>query len=785
MLKAIALLLLWGAFLNALNMTITKGREKEQDFATLTLTHSTPFKCEQTKMPPQEITCIIDAIPKAGFTPVDTEFFSISYTMQERVFHLHIKPKFKEKLFAIPYDYKRHIPIQKLKPNMSKTWQIVGYHSKIPFLTPQNPLVASNQGINFPILIENAQTPLIQELDVDNKPLTYSKGQDLEEYLGVKQSIQQKEYLQALKAISRIFRVYPNTLFKKDLYLYEMIALSSLKKKQDLVIQIANQWLKFYPADSQVPHVLYMMGKAYSQINYDLQAVASFKRVIMEYPHDRYAALAQMHLAEQASNRGDKSAALAGFQKAYGQAKDIESASNIAFNWARFDLQDNGGKNTQLILDKVLEANPLFFAQNPAKSYETLLDLKAKGIFEPAIKIAQLLADQDDDPIIKEKAAFELGALYAKNNQPDEAHRANLEYLDNYDNAIHVSLVKNRDEEVLFSMHGNFDDKMARYDKILQEFPLGSKEHQKALDHKAKLLLSRKYYTQVLALAPDLKNNSPYMQEALLHLSRSALQSGDCPRFNTYAVQIHPLEPKNFDPPKQLSAFDCLYDAALYQQAAIFSNGALQHNTPDKLAWLYRQGRNLYALNNYPDSVLAAKDAFTLATLNKQEKYYDIAFTLFFDYMQTNNAPEAFKIYNKLQEHFKDDERMIEVYAFLLEYEGKSKNNPTTLEIYAKNLIALQKRYKNNSYTPYAQEQLISALIRGDKLQEALQESNALLDRKLDPKDRQRVLYSKATILRQENDLKGAQENFQSCLNIPLDSAWKDLCSQALNLSKP
>ncbi|CCB80861.1 hypothetical protein HBZC1_18750 [Helicobacter bizzozeronii CIII-1] len=46
-------------------------------------------------------------------------------------------------------------------------------------------------------------------------------------------------------------------------------------------------------------------------------------------------------------------------------------------------------------------------------------------------------------------------------------------------------------------------------------------------------------------------------------------------------------------------------------------------------------------------------------------------------------------------------------------------------------------------------------------------------------------MYSKATILRQENDLKGAQENFQSCLNIPLDSAWKDLCSQALNLSKP
>lgn len=782
--RGLCVFALLGSLLSALNITLTKGREQEQDFATLTLTHSSPFKCEQDKMPPQEITCTIHAIPKAGFTPLDTEFFGISYEMKQLVFYLHIKPKYKEKLFAIPYDYKQNIPIQKFELKASRAWQIVGFHHKIPFLTPKNPLESSDEGINFPILIENAQTPLVQELDVDSKPLTYSKGQDLEEYLAIKQLIRQKEYLEALKSISHVLRAYPNTLFKKDLYLYEMIALSNLGKKQDFLIQVASQWLKFYPSNPQVPYVLYMMGKACKQINYDLQAVASFKRIINEYPDSRYTPLAQMYLAQEAGSGGDKSSASAGFQKAYSNAKDVESASEIAFNWGKFDLQ-NGGKNAQLILDKVLSANPSFFTQSPAKSYEMLVDLKANAIYKPAIKIATLLSAQEDDPIVREKAAFELGALYAKNNQPNEAHRANLQYLDNYTNAIHVGLVKSRDEQVLFSMHGNFDDKIAHYNKVIRDYPLQSKEHQRALDYKATLFLEHKYYSQVLALAPDLKPDSPYIQEALIHLAKLVLKDGDCRSFNSYAVQIVALDPHKFDPQEKLKAFDCLYASALYQQAALFSQEALQDKTQDKLAWLYRQGKNLYALNDYQNSLLAAKDALALSTLKQAKKYYDIAFVVFFDYMQTDNAPEAFKIYTKLQEWFKQDERMIKVYALLLENESKSKNNPTTLELYAKNLIALQERYQNNSFMPYAQNQLIGALMRAGKLQEALKQSNMLLTKKLDPKDKQRALYNKATILREQNDLKGTQESFRACLAIQSDSPWRDLCRQALNLLKP
>ncbi|BCZ17000.1 Paralysed flagella protein PlfA [Helicobacter sp. NHP19-003] len=768
-------------FLNGLDLSVTKGREKEVDFSTLTLTDEKPFACVYKTYPAEEIICTIDSTPKVGFMPFKTDFFEVSYEIKNFIFHLHIKPKFQEALFALPYDYKQSIPIQKLKLKNSKVWQVVGFHHKIPFLTPKDYNAPSNEGLNFPILIEGAQTPIIQELDVDNKPLTYTKGQDLEEYLGLKQLIKNGYYLEALEAIARIFRLYPRTIFKKDLYFYEIIALSKLKKRQELTIQVASQWLKFYPSDPQVPYVLYMLGNTYSQINYTAQATEKYNRIMDEYPNNRYASLAQMHLAEQAANGGDRSGASTLFQKAYSTAKDIESASQIAFNWGLFDL-NGGGKNATLILNKIIYGNPEYFMQHPVKSYELLVALKTHSFFDPAIKIATLLSHQDNDKTIQEKAAFELGLLYAKNNQPNEAHFANLEYLDNYTNMIHITLVKSRDEQVLFAMHGDYREKLNRYNQVLKDYPKTSKEYQKALEYKAELLLDRHYYAQVLEL--NLPHNSPAMREALLQQGHLALKEADCKSFNTYLVRMEKIDPHAFDDEEQVEAFDCLYDSALYNKAGIFSTSALKDKPMNKLPWLYRQGRNLYALNDFANSLLAAKDALALASLSKESTYYDIAFTVFLDYMKTNNPQEAFKVYNQLQKEFKEDERMIEVYALLLQSEQRGKNNPTTLELYAKNLIALQKHYENNSYTPYAQNELISALSREGKIEEALKQSDALLALQIAPKERQRALYNKATLLRQKGDKGGAKKTFQTCVAIKDSSPWKDLCQQALELFK-
>ena len=82
--------------------------------------------------------------------------------------------------------------------------------------------------MNFPIVIKDAQTPIIQELDVNNKPLLTTKGYDLNAYLEAKKQMDSQAYFDALRTISRAFKNYPQTMFKKDLYLLEIIALGQL-----------------------------------------------------------------------------------------------------------------------------------------------------------------------------------------------------------------------------------------------------------------------------------------------------------------------------------------------------------------------------------------------------------------------------------------------------------------------------------------------------------------------------------------------------------------------------
>ncbi|WP_442345980.1 DUF7494 domain-containing protein, partial [Helicobacter pylori] len=69
--------------LNALSLTLTQGKEGGEDFSVLTLRHNKAFSCFYTNEKPpsgieaslsiihakRPIECVIDSIPKEGFTP--------------------------------------------------------------------------------------------------------------------------------------------------------------------------------------------------------------------------------------------------------------------------------------------------------------------------------------------------------------------------------------------------------------------------------------------------------------------------------------------------------------------------------------------------------------------------------------------------------------------------------------------------------------------------------------------------------------------------------------------
>ncbi|EMH18034.1 tetratricopeptide repeat protein [Helicobacter pylori GAM260Bi] len=780
--------------LNALSLTLTQGKEGGEDFSVLTLRHNKAFSCSYVNEKPpsgieaslsiihakRPIECVIDSIPKEGFTPLENAFFNITYSMHEQQFILHIKPKVMRRLtlFSFDRDYKKAIPLFVENDAKAKMWQIIGYDQKIPFLSEKD---NAQKGLNFPIIIKDAQTPIIQELDVNNKPLLTTKGYDLNAYLEAKKQMDSQAYFDALRTISRAFKNYPQTIFKKDLYLLEIIALGKLGIKKSLLIDIGTQWIKNYPTDPNIPEALYYVAKALDENNNYKQAVRYYKRILLEYKNSRYAPLAQMHLAIEAAEASDLSSASMLFKEAFSNAKDKESASEIALNWAEAEINYQNFNNAKYLIDKVVQSNPDYLSMHSELALELLKLLKKNQMNESAIEIAHLLLNQDDDVKAKEQALYDLGALYARIKDFKNAHLYNLRYLQDHAELERASVVRVRDEKALFSMEGNMQEKIAHYDKIIQNFP-NSNEAQKALELKAQLLFDNKHYAEVLGMQKNLPKDSPLIQKTLNILAKTPLEDHRCEEALKYLSQITAFA---FNPQEEIQAFDCLYFASLKEKAQIIALNALKAaKTPsEKLVWLYRLGRNYYRLGDFKNSTLASKDALILAqSLNKKE-FYDIAFVLFSDYMQNNEKELALNLHAFLEKHFKDDKRMALVYFKLLENE----KDPKSVKIYATSLLKLQDTYKDYSYTPFGEFALIDAYRTTKDYSKALETLDKLLNRRLSLEDHQKALYLQSSLLDLTNQKAKSKASLEKCVQLKQKdqtNAWQNLCEQGLNLFK-
>ncbi|WQU96471.1 tetratricopeptide repeat protein [Helicobacter pylori] len=780
--------------LNALSLTLTQGKEEGEDFSVLTLRHNKAFSCSYiNEKPPsgieaslsiihakRPIECVIDSIPKEGFTPLENAFFNITYSMRQQQFILHIKPKVMRRLtlFSFDRDYKKAIPLFVENDAKAKIWQIIGYDQKIPFLSEKDD---AQKGLNFPIIIKDAQTPIIQELDVNNKPLLTTKGYDLNAYLEAKKQMDSQAYFDALRTISRAFKNYPQTIFKKDLYLLEIIALGKLGIKKSLLIDIGTQWIKNYPTDPNIPEALYYVAKALDENNNYKQAVRYYKRILLEYKNSRYAPLAQMRLAIEAAEGSDLSNASMLFKEAFSNAKDKESASEIVLNWAEAEINYQNFNNAKYLIDKVVQSNPDYLSTHSESALDLLKLLKKNQMNESAIEIAHLLLNQDDDVKAKEQALYDLGALYARIKDFKNAHLYNLRYLQDHAELERASVVRARDEKALFSMEGNTQEKIAHYDKIIQNFP-NSNEALKALELKAQLLFDNKRYAEVLGMQKNLPKDSLLIQKTLNILAKTPLEDHRCEEALKYLSQITAFE---FNPKEEIQAFDCLYFASLKEKAQIIALNALKAaKTPsEKLVWLYRLGRNYYRLGDFKNSTLASKDALILAqSLNKKE-FYDIAFVLFSDYMQNNERELALNLHAFLEKHFKDDKRMALVYFKLLENE----KDPKSVKIYATSLLKLQDAYKDYSYTPFGEFALIDAYRVTKDYLKALETLDKLLNRRLSLEDHQKALYLQSSLLDLTNQKAKSKASLEKCVQLKQKdqtNAWQNLCEQGLNLFK-
>lgn len=773
----LCLLLLQSA--GSLEISTTFGKQDNEGFSVLTLRNQTPFACQEildAAGTDISIECKIDSVPDRGFSGLENDFFKVTYKMIEKQFYLYIYPKYRQKLFSIPKNPKQGFVIDKYPAMVADVWQIVGFKEQIPFLSPQ---AEQRNGLDFPVRIEGEAMPMMPELNSDNRPLVATKNRDFEAYSDVIKLMERKAYITAINDINYALKENPDSVFRRDLTYLRIIAMINLDlEEQEPIINAAQDWLRAFSADPDVPEILYILANSYNKENIPSEAEHYYKRISDEYPQSRFSPLAKMQLAIMQRTSSSPIYVRMNFQGAYTEAKDLPSASEVALQWALFELEQSPQNPTSLdrgrdLISKVLQVYPAFFLDEKSPTLDIIEDLLDNKLYDLAARLTLYLHDNSEDAQ-KEQYGFDLGEYYELAGDFDNAHKANQAFLQDYPKSQFAKEVQERDDVILFSVKGDDDDKLKHYAYLMEKYPNGE-EASKARDLSAEILLKRSEFHKVLELYGNA--SSPHKQKALMEIIKLALEKKDCKEANTYLIRASVFD---LSPAQKMQSFDCLVSSGLMSVAKSISSGMVESSSvpKERLEWLRRITKNLYTLGEFKPAVMAARDGFSLAQSLKT--HYDIAFSLFDALVALDSRDEAKKVVPFLREHFGKQEKILPVYAKLLEYALESKDQ-TQIQVYANNIIELQNALKIEEYTPYAEFALATSLKETSKATQALNLLQKLESKRLDSPDKQRLFYQIASIYNTQGKDSKALEYFNKCASVNLATQWQSLCKEAIS----
>lgn len=771
-----------------LEFYINSGREDNRNFAVLNLLDNQPFICTESfnrESEVSEIVCRFDFPLLSRFARSETLFFSVtpeSFDDNTQGFFLKIKPKNgkKIKLYNAEFSLVSRKPIPQEHNESSKRWQILGYENRIPFLNDK-----PSNGLNFPISFEE-ELPRIGALDVQLRPMNNEVGADKDYFLRIQSAISNESYTEALNAIEEMLGLYPDTIFKRDVLYFKIVALDSLEKEENYedIMMLAKAWLDAYPTDVHVPQTLFVLAKTYAKMNFFEEAKYYYDRLFTEYKGDKYELLARLDYGENLYMRGDRKVVLSMYESTLNETTDLEVASLASVLLGDYYRKAENRAEAQRYLKNVLDANPNFFLKEIPKHYNMLQRWAEAGIYEVPAQVAEVMfetmEDKDDPlylPLLKSMAIW-----FDKSGNLKKAHQYYQLLLKDTESDSERREVRNLDDNLLLNYdEENATKKLEHYDYVRQSYQ-GKEEAKMALEKKAQTLYELGKYQEIFAMREELEEELGESPEVLLDslsaLTRDSLKNQNCKEVayygSLYGEKI-PLTSK-----ERLQMFDCLLENRQYNVAKTIAQIESQDakTATDKEDWLYRLAWVQYQMQDYPKATLAARDTLNLLS---NPAHNDSAWVLFMSLSKQGRYEEAFKILPILEEKLKDDDKMIEVYKEMLQRALVSKDD-TAIQVYANKLIALQKQHQRFEYSPWAELGMVEALNREGRFQESLDLLKSAEAHISSGNERIQIYYLQGYLNDKLGNKAAAIESYNQCEAVEAQSAWKNLCVDAKKL---
>lgn len=757
------------ANLFALNIEIDYGIEHNKRFSILTLKYDSPFPCVESRDINDNITlieCRIDKPPSASFPKQSLEFFDIYTEIKNRKFHLFIKANIsankKIRLFANAFDLKSEIAIPKERPKDSRVWQIIGFEGEIPFLSGKN-----YNGLNFPIHIPNSALPSIAELNIDASPLTFEEGADLGAFLNLQSYYQNKQDAETIAAADNILNNYPNSIFARDALLYKIRAMSRTTQVPDDAINIAKAWIKAYPTDTNVPEVLYIIAKNYAKLRIFNESRYYYNRILEEFEDSKYAQYALVGMAHNLATNGDRRQPPTLYARAYESAKDLDTASFVALNWAQWALKNDDKKGAENLISKVVSANPNYFLAHIDSSTAQLALWAENGLYALSAKAGESMLKKLTNDNFKEKLMLNVGNWYELASMPSDAYRVYSEFLQLFANeSDEIPTIKKRSDNLLFLLdEGDMEKQITQYDYIIATYP-NSDNAKLAYQKKAQNLLALGRYKEVLELKPHLEENSEIVKNAYIAIIEN---SKDCAEMISYYNESRVIT----NNAREL--FECLFNASLFELARGLSSEMLPNASGEsKILWLYNEARVNYALNDYNRAASASRDVMGITKDFAQK--LNAGEMLFFSLVNLGRKNEAISVFNELVKITPQNRALIPMTKEMLSFALNDGDN-IAVEKYAKDLIALQKRHKTYEFSPFAEISYADVLFSDNRFSEMLKVLTNLHN--ANNAESQKAHYLRGSAYYELGNNAKAKAEFQQC--VKLNGDFKGLCEEALN----
>ena len=767
----------------ALEVSLSGAKEDFQKYSTLHLKDSNEFLCQEIKDDFDVVTKIVCAFaerPDEKFKTLQNNFFKIETQIKDKTFFLVITPFYKLKLYPMIFDLTKDKSVYQPDIKMSKHWMIIGYDKKLPFLKEEKEV---DTAINFPYYSSFDMLPYVGGLDIKGNPVHIKKVKDVSDYLKIKQLYKDGKYPECLDLIKDVEKEYPNSLFNAELTFYK-IRLYEKLNDNDNIIAAAKVYLREYSADENVPEVLSLIAKAYSQIGMSTDADYFFDRLFSEHENSPYAKWGYIYKGQMLEGSGASSKAVFYYKKALMETLDIDIAVTAAYRLAQFYIMDSKKEEAAKYITKIVNAKPSFFIKDLVTSMDMMYSFADSEDYLSAAKIAKALLDEmrknhdEYERLLKDR-----GIWLSKTSEKKEALDALNRYLSEFPEGMFDNEVQVAKDGLFFdTTDSNATARLSQYDELIKTYA-GDTIGDKAIYEKAKLLLQEKRYKEVLDMKDSIlgldseiyKDTQRIIKDAAIGVMKVSLKDKECHDVLTMSADYNITLSHEWD--------DGIYDCAMKGGDFLLSKQIAGKNLNSKeldqrKKWLYRYIKVDFATGNYSDVIEASKELIQLTKDDKNSEYKDVYRYLFDTYQRLEQTDNMIGMIVKIEEayglNYKDIDRYIAMMTI-----GSNKKDDNMVIKYGTKVYNLQKSSSSYAQSPFLEFTLYQAYINKENYEKALEVIKSLDDVKLSKTNRSRQKYLLGTVYSKLWRDEDAQKAYRESIDADSASAWAKLAQDA------